>query len=162
MPHRAVPTTALMTILLTAMTLLASCTGDRGVVDGGDDIDTEPPDIHTCGAPATGEALEFVAASGDVVYLVRVLVGQGVGNSGLYEPLVFAWQGNDHVCVTDLAAQAYENTHHNHADVYAATAAGVRYEFAWGFEPSNTLTRIDVDSGAPIGAPIAFEPIRQE
>ncbi len=156
---------------LLATTMSAACIGtgtdDGGVADGGG-VDA-PVDagaakgLHECGAPGTGEVMDFVAAGGIAVYLVRVLVGQGVGNSGIYDPLVFAYDdaARDVACVTDVSAQSYVNTHHNHEDVYGATAAGVRYEVAWGFaqdgtewRDTRTLTLVDVATGASIGEPI--------
>jgi hypothetical protein len=146
---------------------------DGGDVDGGGpsdggDVDGGPwTDLHACGAPGDGEAMNFLGEGGEALYLVRLLVGQGVGNSGIYEPVVFAYDDGgadgDIVCVTALSAQSYANTHHNHYDVYTATSENTRYEFAWGFAQvgaewrnSYTLTRFDAVTDAPMGEPIEF------
>jgi hypothetical protein len=63
-------------------------------------------------------------------------------------------------------AGRFAGAHHNHYDVYSATAAGVRYEVAWGFaqdgaewRDTRTLTLVDVATGAAIGEPIELTPV---
>lgn len=80
----------------------------------------------------SAEVLDDVTAAqsddGEVwMRMVRRLVGQGGGNSGLYAPVVFelGFGGTTHR-VEALPAMLYTNTHHNHDDSLVADSGDVR------------------------------------